>query len=67
MMITHNEAVSIAEYLTVGRYGTDPNDASGGDNSFAVRPVYLPTVYYTYHPCDAAIISVDEMIEVCRP
>ena len=44
-LITHNEALSIADYLTVGEgYGA----------------AYRPTVHYAYHPCDDAVMSVHE-------
>jgi homospermidine synthase len=42
-LLTHNESLSIAEYLTVGT-----------PTSFK----YRPTVYYAYHPCDQAIDSM---------
>ncbi len=45
-LITHSEAISIADYLTVG------DDA---------EPVYRPTVAYAYHPCDDAVLSLDEL------
>ncbi len=45
-LITHSEAVSIADYLTVGE----------GDN-----PEYRPTVHYSYHPSDDAVLSVHEL------
>ena len=45
-LITHNEAISIADYYTVRENG---------------EAVYRPTVHYAYHPCDAAVLSVDEM------
>jgi homospermidine synthase len=44
--ITHGEAISIADYLTV-REGT--------------QVAYRPTVHYAYHPCDSAIISIHEL------
>jgi homospermidine synthase len=44
--ITHAEAISIADYLTV-RDGA--------------QVVYRPTVHYAYHPCDAAVMSVHEL------
>jgi homospermidine synthase len=47
-LITHAESISIAEYLTVG-------DAS--------RPRYRPTVHYAYHPCDDAVLSLNELAE----
>jgi len=46
-LITHNESISLADYLTV-------KDADG-----AAR--YRPTVHYAYHPCDAAVNSVHEL------
>ena len=45
-LITHNESISLADYLTV-REGDQVN--------------YRPTVHYAYHPCDDAILSVLEM------
>jgi homospermidine synthase len=45
-LITHNEAISIADYYSV-RDGA------------AVR--YRPTVHYAYHPCDDAVLSVHEL------
>lgn len=45
-LVTHNEAISIADYYTV----------RDGD---AVR--YRPTVHYAYHPCDDAVLSVHEL------
>jgi len=45
-LITHGEAISIADYLTV----RDGDDA-----------VYRPTVHYAYHPCDAALLSLHEL------
>ncbi len=44
-LITHSEAISIADYLTVH------------DNDL-VR--YRPTVHYAYHPCDDAVLSLHE-------
>ena len=44
--ITHGEAVSMADYLTV-REGS--------------QAVYRPTVHYAYHPCDCAVMSVHEL------
>jgi len=44
-LITHGEAISIADYLTVRK------DA---------QVLYRPTVHYAYHPCDAAVLSVHE-------
>jgi homospermidine synthase len=45
-LITHNEAISIADYFTV---------RDGG------RVVYRPTCHYAYHPCDDAILSLHEL------
>jgi homospermidine synthase len=44
-LITHGEAVSIADYLTVGA---------------GAHPAYRPTVHYAYHPCDDAVLSLHE-------
>ncbi|WP_040604277.1 homospermidine synthase [Sagittula stellata] len=44
-LVTHNEAVSISDYFTVG-----PSDA----------PEYRPTCHYAYHPCDDAVLSLHE-------
>ena len=46
-LVTHNEAISIADYYTVG-------DAAG--------PNYRPTCHYAYHPCDDAVLSLHEML-----
>jgi homospermidine synthase len=42
-LITHHEAIALADYLT---YREDD------------RPVYRPTTYYAYHPCDEAVESL---------
>ena len=47
-LITHNEAISLASYLSIG----------SGKN-----PEYRPTVHYAYHPCDDAVLSVIEFQE----
>jgi homospermidine synthase len=44
-LITHGEAISIADYLTST---TDP------------AALYRPTVHYAYHPSDNAVLSVHE-------
>ena len=44
-LITHSEAISISDYLTVAEGGT-------------VR--YRPTCHYAYHPCDNAVLSIHE-------
>jgi len=45
-LITHGESISIADLLTIG----DPG-----------RPEYRPTVFYAYHPCDDAVLSLHEL------
>lgn len=45
-LITHNEAISIADYLTVKK----------GD-----KVLYRPTCHYAYHPCDDAVLSLHEL------
>jgi homospermidine synthase len=42
-VLTHNESISIADYLTLGD---------------ARQPLYRPTVYYAYRPADVAIESL---------
>jgi homospermidine synthase len=46
MVIRHGEAFTISDFLTVWEDG---------------RAVYRPTVHYAYCPCDAAIVSLQEM------
>jgi homospermidine synthase len=48
-LVTHNEAISIADYFTV-------EGGRGLDN-----PAYRPTVHYAYRPCDAAVLSFHEV------
>jgi len=45
-LITHNESISIADYLTVEKNG---------------EAVYRPTVHYAYHPCEDTILSLHEL------
>ena len=45
-LVTHNESISIADYLTV---------TEGG------QPTYRPTCHYAYHPADDAVLSLHEM------
>ncbi len=45
-LVTHNEAISIADYLTV-REGR--------------KVAYRPTCHYAYRPADDAVLSLDEM------
>ena len=44
-LITHGEAISIADYLSVRQ---------------SSEVVYRPTVHYSYHPSDSAVVSVHE-------
>lgn len=44
-LITHGEAITLADYLTV---------TEGG------KAIYRPTVHYAYHPCNDAVLSVRE-------
>ncbi len=46
-LVTHNEAISISDYLTV-------HDATG-------QAIYRPTCHYAYHPCNDAVLSLHEM------
>lgn len=46
-LVTHNEAISIADYFTVF-------DKTG-------KAVYRPTCHYAYHPCNDAVLSLHEM------
>ncbi|QXX76029.1 homospermidine synthase [Methylovirgula sp. HY1] len=45
-LVTHNESISIADYLTVRDNG---------------KVVYRPTCHYAYHPADDAVLSLHEM------
>jgi homospermidine synthase len=46
-LVTHNEAISIADYYTIGE----------GD-----APEFRPTCHYAYHPCDQSVLSLHEML-----
>jgi homospermidine synthase len=46
MIVRHGEAFTISDHLTVREDG---------------QPVYRPTVHYAYCPCDAAIVSLEEL------
>ena len=46
-LVTHNEALSIADFFTV-------RDADGGVE-------YRPTCHYAYHPCNDAVLSFHEL------
>src|SRR5678816_1521660 len=45
-LVTHNEAISIADYFTVREKG---------------KVMYRPTCHYAYRPCDDAVLSLDEL------
>jgi homospermidine synthase len=45
-LVTHNEAISIADYFTL---------TEGG------KAIYRPTCHYAYHPCNDAVLSLHEM------
>ncbi|MGB3554086.1 MAG: saccharopine dehydrogenase NADP-binding domain-containing protein [Jannaschia sp.] len=45
-LVTHNEAIGIADYYTIG---------------IGSWPEYRPTCHYAYHPCDDAVLSLHEM------
>lgn len=47
-LVTHNEAISIADYYTISNNDT---------------VVYRPTCHYAYHPTDATVESLDELFE----
>ena len=47
LLVTHNEAISIAEFFTV-------RDKKG-------EVSYRPTCHYAYHPCNDALLSLNEM------
>lgn len=46
-LVTHNESISIADYLTL-------RDKDG-------QAIYRPTCHYAYHPADDAVLSLHEM------
>lgn len=46
-LITHGEAISIADHLTLRENGA---------------VTYRPTVHYAYYPCDDAVLSIHEML-----
>lgn len=45
-IVTHHESISIADYLTERK---------------GKKVIYRPTVHYVYHPCDGAVLSLDEL------
>lgn len=48
-LITHSEAISIADYFTVK---SESSDSSAE---------YRPTVHYAYRPCDSAVLALEEL------
>jgi homospermidine synthase len=46
-LISHGEAISIPDYLSVREDG---------------KVVYRPTCHYAYHPCDDAVLSLQEFV-----
>lgn len=46
-LVTHAEAISIADHLTLRENGSI---------------TYRPTVHYAYHPCDDAVLSIHEIL-----
>ncbi|MFZ0107644.1 MAG: saccharopine dehydrogenase C-terminal domain-containing protein, partial [Thiobacillus sp.] len=48
-LITHGEAISIADYLSV-------SESTGNG-----KVIYRPTVHYAYHPCDDTVMSLHEL------
>lgn len=47
-LITHSEAISIADFFTVLEPGTS-------------TAIYRPTVFYAYRPCDSAVLALEEL------
>jgi homospermidine synthase len=47
-LVTHNEALSISDYLTV----TDKEQ----------NVIYRPTVHYAYHPCDQTVKNLETLL-----
>ncbi len=45
-LVTHNEAISISDYFTVGK---------------GANPAYRPTCHYSYRPSNDAVLSLEEM------
>jgi len=50
-LITHNEAISLADYFTI----------KGAGDGTQTGAEYRPTVHYAYHPCDDAVLSIHEL------
>ncbi|NJR13890.1 MAG: homospermidine synthase, partial [Phyllobacteriaceae bacterium] len=55
-LITHNEAISIADHFTVRQKRAD-----GKKGSKKGKVIYRPTCNYAYHPCADAVLSLHEM------
>jgi homospermidine synthase len=55
-LITHGESISISDYLTIKKEGSQFMQAKKGEDV-----IYRPTVHYAYHPCDSAVLSVHEL------
>lgn len=51
-LVTHNEAISISDYYTVGQ---------------GANPEYRPTCHYAYHPCNMAVLSLHECFGASKP
>jgi homospermidine synthase len=45
-LVTHDESISIANFFTIGE---------------GLAPEYRPTVHYAYHPCNDAVLSLNEL------
>jgi len=51
-LVTHNEAISIADYFTVGD---------------CAAPEFRPTCHYAYHPASMAVLSLHECFGAGKP
>lgn len=51
-LVTHNEAISISDYYTVGE---------------GANPEYRPTCHYAYHPSNMAVLSLHECFGASKP
>jgi homospermidine synthase len=51
-LVTHNEAISISDYYTVGE---------------GAKPEYRPTCHYAYHPSNMAVLSLHECFGASQP
>jgi homospermidine synthase len=59
-LITHSEAISLADYYTVLEGTVSDGTATGGTKAEDGRVLYRPTAHYAYHPSDDAVLSVHE-------